>query len=160
MKTPAPIQRAVITAMAFASLTACGGGGSDPNSPEYLAFMERDAVMDELGEALLPLNQMTAEEIPVDEALFLESARSLAASAARVLDGFENQTIVPESRSTPEIWANWDDFVMKAEALQTDANALVAATESGGFAAGRELVRGVRDNCGGCHQPYRGPEPE
>jgi cytochrome c556 len=146
--------------MALAALSACGGGGSDPDSPEYLAFIERDAVMADLRDGLLPLNQMVSEEIPVDEALFLASARSLAANAPRVLDGFDNQTVVPESRSTPEIWANWADFESKGEALQSAANALAAAAESGGFAAGRELVRGVRDTCSGCHTPYRGPEPD
>jgi cytochrome c556 len=151
--------KALLTGFALAALTACGGG-TDPNSPEYQAFMQRDAVMEELGEAILPLNQMSQEEIPVDEQVFLESARTLAARAGDLLDGFDNQTLIPESRVTADIWANWDDFVAKNDAMIEAANALVAAAESGGFAAGRDLVRPLRDSCGNCHRPYRGPEPD
>jgi len=159
MRTSATILKASVAGLLLAALAACGGG-TDPNSPEYQAYMQRDAVMEELGEAILPLNEMSQEEIPVDEDVFLESARSLAASAAGMLDGFENQTTIPESRAKPEIWDNWDDFQAKAAALADAANALVAATESGGFAAGQGLVRPMRDTCGGCHRPYRAPEDE
>jgi cytochrome c556 len=144
---------------ALAVLVACGGG-SDPNTPEYQAYMQREAVMEELGDAILPLNEMSQEERPVDEQVFLQSAQSIVANAAKLLDGFQNQTIVPESRTKPEVFANWDDFVAKSDALIAAADALVEATESGGFAAGRGLVRGVRDTCGGCHRPYRAPEAE
>jgi cytochrome c556 len=145
---------------ALAALSACGGGGSDPNTPEFQAFMQRDATMAELGEAILPLNEMSNEEIPVDEAVFLDSARRIAAAAENARQGFDNETIVPESRAKPEIWANMADFEAKAADLQTAAAALLTAAKSGGFAAGRSLVAGVRDTCGACHRPYRGPEPE
>jgi len=145
-------------AAAFAAVAACGG--VDKDSPEYQAHMQRHETMEALGDAILPLNQMTQEEIPVDDAVFVASARSLADAAANMLDGFDNSTPVADSRAKPEIWDNWDDFVAKAEALQTAATALAAAADSGGFAAGRELVRGVRDTCGGCHRPYRAAEED
>jgi cytochrome c556 len=125
-----------------------------------MAYMERHEAMEELGEAILVLNDMSAEEIPVDEDAFLGAARTIATGAGTLLDHFENQTIVPESRAKPEIWQNWDDFVAKNDALVTASNALVEAASSGGFAAGRSLVAPMRDTCGGCHRPYRGPEKE
>jgi cytochrome c556 len=88
------------------------------------------------------------------------SARTIAEHAPGLLGLFENQTLIAESRSKPEIWSNWDDFVAKSEALTSAASALVEAAESGGFAAGRPLVRGVRESCGGCHRPYRAPDAE
>lgn len=159
MKERSSILKALTAGLVFSGLVACGGG-TDPNSPEYQAYEARHELMESLGDAILPLNQMSNEEIPVDEAVFLQSARDLAASARMVRDTFQEQVLIPESRSTPEIWENWDDFVAKDEALVTAANELVAATEDGGFAAGRGLVRTLRDTCGGCHRPYRAPEPE
>ena len=160
MKQLAGTLATIGSGLAFATLAACGGGGSDPDSPEYQAFMQRDALMGDLGEAILVLNEMSTEEIPVDEAAFLAAARTIADRAPALIDGFENQTIVPESRARPEIFANWDDFTAKNAALVTAANALVEATSSGGFAAGRGIVSQVRDSCGACHRPYRAPEQE
>jgi cytochrome c556 len=160
MNSKAGILAFICMGIACTGLVACGGGGSDPNSPEYQAYMQRQEAMDMLGEAILVLNDMSAEDIPVDEAAFRAAAETIAAGAATLLDEFENQTIVPESRTKPEVFQNWDDFAAKNAALETAANALVAATASGGFAAGRGLVVGVRDSCGGCHRPYRAPEQE
>jgi cytochrome c556 len=162
MNKRAGILASICTGMAGIGLVACGGGGggSDPNSPEYLAYMERDAFMQELGDAILVLNDMASEDIPVDEAAFLAAARTIATRSPAMLDYFENQTLAPESRTKPEVFANWDDFVTKHGALVQAANALAEATASGGFAAGRSLVAPMRDTCGGCHRPYRAPEQE
>jgi len=145
-----------MSGMSFLVLTACGGGGGAEMGSE--SHMQRHETMEALGDAILPLNQMAQGEMPVDEAVFLEQARSLAASSADVFVGFDDQTQDEHSRAKPEIWDNWDDFVAKGEALQTAATALLEAAESGGSAAGIPLVRGVRDTCGGCHRPYRAPE--
>lgn len=164
MKTSARTLASIGTGIACTALVACGGGsdggGSDTSSPAYLAFEERDAFMNELGDAILVLNDMVAEDIPLDEAAFLGAARTIAERSPAMLDFFENQTIVPQSRTKPEVFSNWDDFVMRHTALVQSANALYEATSSGGFAAGRNLVAPMRDTCGGCHRPYRGPEPE
>ena len=88
MKTKTTIMKVLIPGFALAVLTACGGGGTDTDSPEYQAFMQRHSVMEELRDAILPLNQMEREEIPVDEGVFLESARTLAASAQ--IDRYRN----------------------------------------------------------------------
>jgi len=157
--TRATILRTLTTGFALATLAACGGG-SDPNSPEFQAYEQRDAVMHEMGDAILVLNDMSREQIPVDDAAFRTAAQDLSASAARMLDGFQNQTIVPESRTMPEVFQNWDDFVAKTEALQEAASALAAAAASGGFAEGRGLVEGARNSCGSCHRVYRAPEDE
>jgi len=162
MKSPATILRTLVAAALVAALTACGGGSgsTDTNSAEYLAYMERHEAMEALGEAILVLNDMVAEEIPVDEAAFLGAARTIATGAGTLLDHFENQTLVYESRTMPEVWQNWSDFTAKNDALVAASNALVAAASSGGFAAGRNLVAPMRDTCGACHRPYRGPEKE
>jgi cytochrome c556 len=151
--------RALAAAIPFAYLAACGGG-SDPNSPEYKAYEMRHELMEEMGDALLVLNEMSNEERPVDEAEFLAAAQTIVEGTGEVVSTFESQMTVPESRAMPEIWQNWDDFVSHNDTVAEAAEALVMATQSGGFEAGRGLVRGVRDGCGSCHRAYRGPEPD
>ena len=159
MKTSARIPASIGSGIACMALVACGGG-SDPNSPEYQAFVERDALMQDLGEAQELLNDMAAESIPVDEAAFRAAAQTVAQRASGMLGVFENQTIVVESRTKPEVFTNWADFTAKHGALVTAANALNEAASTGGFAAGRSLVAPLRETCGNCHRPYRGPVPE
>ena len=162
MMTSARTLASIGTGIACTALVACGGGGggSDTSSAEFQAFEARDAFMQELGDAILVLNDMVAEDIPVDEAAFLGAARTIAERAPAMLDHFENQTIVADSRTKPEVFANWADFSTKHGALVTAANALVEAASTGGFAAGRGLVAPVRETCGGCHRTYRGPDPD
>ena len=90
----------------------------------------------------------------------MAAAQTIADRAPDMLAMFENQTIVAESRTKPEVFTNWADFTARHGALVTAANALAAAASSGGFAAGRSLVAPLRDTCGGCHRPYRGPDPD
>lgn len=167
MKTSARILASIGTGIACTALVACGGGeggnaggGSGADAAAQQAFEARDAYMHELGDAILVLNEMANEERAADDAAFLAAARTIADRAPSMLDHFENQTIVPASRTKPEIFANWADFTAKHGALVTAANALAGAASTGGFAAGRPLVAPLRDTCGGCHRPYRGPDPD
>lgn len=167
MKTSARILASIGTGIACTALVACGGsedggggGGSGADAAAQQAFEERDAYMHELGDALLVLNEMATEERPADDAAFLAAAQTIARRAPDMLGMFENQTIVAESRTKPEVFANWDDFTAKHGALVTAANALAEAASTGGFAGGRNLVAPLRDTCGGCHRPYRGPDPD
>ena len=168
MKTSARILASIGTGIACTALVACGGGGgggeagggSGSDSAAQQAFEARDAYMHELGDAILVLNEMASEERPADDAAFRAAAATIAQRAPEMLDMFENQTIVAESRTKPEVFTSWDDFTMRHSALVQAANALNAAASSGGFAAGRSLVAPLRDTCGGCHRPYRGPDPD
>jgi cytochrome c556 len=57
----------------------------------------------------------------------------------------------PASAAKPEIWANWDDFLVKATALSDAAGALdVASVETIG--AGMGALGGA---CKDCHTTYR-----
>jgi cytochrome c556 len=164
MKTSARILSSIGYGIACTALVACGGGGSggdsgaDPAAQQ--AFEQRDAFMHELGDAQELLNDMAAGSIPLDEAAFRAAVETVATSAPMLLGHFENRTIIAESRTTQAVFDNWEDFTAKSDALVTAATALSEATASGGFAAGSPLVRQVRETCGGCHRPYRGPDPD
>jgi cytochrome c556 len=158
MKTSSSILTTTMVIAGFAALTACGAGGSDPETPEFEAFKYRDSVMHLLEDKTLIINQMYREQVPLDEEIFVEATQDLAALANMMLDGFENQTLVPESRADPAIWENWDDFEARANNLIEGASALAEAASTGGFAAARGFVEGAVGTCGSCHNRYRADE--
>ncbi len=93
----------------LAALAACGGGGGpsyDPDSPEGSAYIYRHAVMELASAKATILLEMAREERELDEAAFVEAAGDLAALAGMMIDGFENETLVAESRTDPSVWEN------------------------------------------------------
>ncbi|MDX1563343.1 MAG: cytochrome c [Gammaproteobacteria bacterium] len=146
------------------ALTACGGGGGpsvDTDSPEWRAFEMRQGVMHIAEQKVLQIRAMANGEEPMDEAVFAKATADLAAVAGMMLDGFETQVIVAESRAEPAIFDNWADAEAKAAELQAAATQLAEAAATGGFAAAEGLVQGATQNCSkSCHSSYRGPEQE
>ena len=143
----------------FALLTACGGGMGgpqfDPESPGGEAYLYRESIMTLVADKMGLIGGMAREEIPLDEAKFVKATHDLAALSGMLMEGFENDTIVPGSRSMPDIWSNMDDFKAKAMDFETAAKGLAAAADSGGFASAQGLVQGTAGTCGGCHRSYR-----
>ena len=163
MKTRTGILKLFAAGIAAATLSACGGAGGpsyDPESPEGEAQMYRDSVMELARQKAGLLIAMANEEVELDEAVFVQSAADLAALAAMMPAGFQNQTLVAGSRSDPAIWDNWDDFQSKFEALIDATAGLADAAANGGFSAAQGMVRQTTSNCGNCHNPYRLPENE
>jgi cytochrome c556 len=142
--------------LAASLLTACGGGGmAEDDSPEGQAFQFRDAVMHLLAAKMGTIGGMAREEIPLDEAVFDKAVNDLAALSGMVTEGFMPEGIPAGSRSLPDVWTNWSDFQQKAQDLESAADGLAAAVESGGFAAAKGMVQGTAQTCGGCHRSYR-----
>jgi cytochrome c556 len=153
---------ALAAALGFGLLSACGGGGApaDADTPEGQAFQFRQAVMRVAANKLATIGGMADEEIPVDEEVFAKATRDLAAAAGMIVEGFEVEGVPTGSRSLPDVWTNWDDFQQKANDSAQAAEALAAATDDGGFAAGQPLVQAARQACGACHRAYREREAE
>jgi cytochrome c556 len=102
------------------------------------------------------LNDLAEGKIPADAADLAKSARDLAALGAMLPDGFiPNSGSVAGSAAQPAVWENWNDFQMKANDLQTKAQALADAAAANGFDAAKGMVAEVRGTCGACHRPYR-----
>lgn len=146
----------------LAALSACGRAGPpyDPDSPEGKAYVYRHAVMELADAKARLLAGMAREELTLDEPAFVKAAVDLAALSTMMIDGFENRTLVDESRTDPSVWENWDDFRAKLDGLIKASAQLEEAATSQGFAAARELVQPTLQHCGSCHRPYRLPEAE
>lgn len=156
----------LMAAGAVASLVvvaACGGSGGAPeldDSPEAQAFRYRNAVMEIAAYKATRIGGMHREEIPLDEDVFVESTRDLAAVSGMMLEGFMPEGAVGPSRAMPAVWENWDDFEQNAQAFQDAAEMLAATAEQEGFEAARGLVQPMLGTCGDCHRTYRASEEE
>ena len=84
-------------------------------------------------------------------------AEAVQGIATMALNAFPEGTGGEGSRAMDEIWANWDDFLTKAQALKDAADGLAAAASSGDMAAVGEAMSDVGGSCRGCHTDYRAP---
>jgi len=137
---------------------AAAGAAADDESPEFAAMEYRQGLMHVMAFKAEPVRNMADGSIPVDEALFAESAADLAAAAGMITEGFvagSSAEDLPGSSGLPDIWANWDDFMSKAAALENAATEISMLAAQGGFAAAQDAANELGANCGGCHRPYR-----
>ena len=98
------------------------------------------------------LGNMAGGKDPYDAAKAEGAKAALIAASAKIEATFMEQGGAdPATEAKPEIWANWDDFLVKAKALGTAAGAVdVASVESIG--AGMGAIGGT---CKDCHTTYR-----
>lgn len=117
-------------------------------NPDAIA---REELMMLIGKNTKVLGDMAGGKTAFDAAA-AEAARSaLVAAAADIPAKFEGQGSDGGSEARPEIWTNWDDFLIKAKALETAAAGL-DATSLEGVQAGMGTIGGA---CKGCHMSYR-----
>ena len=137
-----------LTALA---VTAALIGGIATTAVANEAMMARETLMKSFGGAAKALGGMAGGEMAYDQAAAEAAKAALVAGAAEIAAKFEAPIDDPESEAKPEIWANWDDYLVKAKALGDAAAALdVASAESIG--AGMGAIGGA---CKDCHTTYR-----
>ena len=88
-----------------------------------------------------------------DAALARSAAAAIAEHAAAAPALFESNETDPKSEARPEIWTNFDDFVLKATELETVANGL--STSINDKSDLRSAMRSLGKTCKACHAIYR-----
>lgn len=103
------------------------------------------------------MGDMIKGDIEFDSVIFAERANDFAALTAIPWVGFSQPGAQPGNNTDalPAIWDNWEDFVERAEQLQTDAKALQTAAAAGEQASIREAFMAAARNCKGCHDQYK-----
>ncbi|MEQ5869719.1 cytochrome c [Sagittula sp. NFXS13] len=135
-----------ITATSFASMTTLAH--SEVANPVVKARM---AAMSDIGASMKTLGKMVKGETDFDAMAAQAAVDTVAARAEAAPELFEPKETDPESEALPAIWDNWDDFVTKAEALQTTAEGItITAAADLGPAMGQ-----LGDACKACHSKYK-----
>jgi cytochrome c556 len=121
----------------------------EPTDPNAIA---REAVMKMIGQNIGILGDMAGGKTAYDAAAAEAAKAAMIEAAGKIEASFMEQGAAdPASAAKPEIWANWDDFLVKATALSDAAGALdVASVETIG--AGMGALGGA---CKDCHTTYR-----
>lgn len=113
----------------------------------------RQELMDTIAMNTGILGKMAGGENPFDAAAAEGAKAAIVAASAEIAAKFEPQASDPKSTSKEDIWANWDDFVKKGEALNAAATAMDTTTLEGVQAG----MGGVGGACKDCHTTYRIP---
>jgi cytochrome c556 len=136
---------AVFTGLTLVAGVAYAGKATEP------AAMARQDLMDTIGKNVKILGEMAGGKAAFDATAAADAKAALAAAAAEIPVKFEPQTTDPESKVKPEIWADWDNFISKANGLGAAATAMDTTTVEG-VQAGMGAIGGA---CKDCHSAYR-----
>lgn len=98
-----------------------------------------------------------------DKATALDKANDLIALAPKIVELFPEGTSATEfpgkTKAKPEIWQEWDKAKLLPGKLRAAEEKLVDVINTGTPQQVGEEIRSVyRNNCNGCHGPYRLPE--
>lgn len=104
-----------------------------------------------IGANVKVLGDMAGGKAPFDAAKAAEAGGMISGTAVQITDLFQPQETDPVTEAKPEIWANWDDFSGKAEAL-FKASLALDTTSLEGVQAG---MAGLGGACKACHSTYR-----
>lgn len=127
---------------------AAFAAGTEATDPDVIA---RKDLMKSVVAATKTLGTMASGEVAHDAAAAEAAKQALVAAAADIEAKFSNNAADPASEAKPEVWTNWDDFLVKAKGLGNAAAAIdVASAESIG--AGMGAIGGT---CKACHSDYR-----
>lgn len=118
---------------------------TDPN------VIERKAQMRVQGGAAKALGDIAKGTVAYDAAAAEAAKAALVEASMQTEAHFKVNATDPASEAKPEIWTNWEDFLVKANALTEAANAIdTSSPETIGASMGA-----VGTACGSCHKAYR-----
>lgn len=142
----------LIKAFAIGAVLAAGAAfaqDAEPTDPNAIA---RSELMKMVGMNTGILGNMASGKEPYDAAKAEGAKAALIEAAGKIEATFMEQGAADAaSEAKPEIWANWDDYLVKAKALGDAAGAVdVASAETIG--AGMGAIGGA---CKDCHTTYR-----
>jgi cytochrome c556 len=139
------VTKFLVVGLMCAAGVAIAGEATDPT------VKARQDLMGTIGMNMKVLGDMAGAKTAYDAAAAEAAKAAIVAAASETAAKFEPQATDPASKSKPEIWTNWDDFVAKDKALIDAASAWdVSSPETIG--AGMGAVGGA---CKDCHMAYR-----
>lgn len=113
----------------------------------------REDAMKAMGKSMKAIKEIIGAGGPAADVA--EPATKIAEIAGKIAELFPEGSDTPDDGAKAEIWQNWDDFQVKAKALQDEANMLVSAAGGGDIATVGAQFDKVGGTCGGCHKAYR-----
>ena len=117
-------------------------------------IVSRQLLMKANGAASKVAFDMVKGKTPFDATAAAAAMKTIAGDLEQFPTLFPVGSDQGDTKASPAIWENMDDFKALAAKLVTDANAAADATANGldAFKAAFDIVGG---DCGACHKKYR-----
>ncbi len=116
---------------------------------------ERQAAMKAVGSQNSIATEMLAGKRPFSEDAARQVFMTFSDSATRMRKLFPPDSKEGNTKALPAIWEKWDDFDARLAKFAEQSKAAAGkVTDLGSF---KSELSAVRQNCGGCHKPYRAP---
>ncbi|MDD5403780.1 MAG: cytochrome c [Sulfuricella sp.] len=142
----------IAIAAAFA-LTACSGTPKDTHPGQPVT--KRKAVFKHMLRALEPMGMVARDRKEYDRQEFLASAQELKHLVTQPWIYFTPDSDYPPTRAKADVWQKPAEFKQAQEKLQTAADQLAKAAESGNLDIIRPAVKEVQKSCKACHDQFR-----
>ena len=113
----------------------------------------RRAAMKEVGGQNRVATELLDGKLAFDLGVAKKALATIAAAVDRAKDAFPANSQSGDTNALPAIWENKADFDAKLAKFAADARAAEKATTD--LASFKQQMGMVRQNCGGCHKPYR-----
>ncbi|MGV8951921.1 MAG: c-type cytochrome [Cypionkella sp.] len=141
-----------LTTKAFAAvfivLASAAYAETEATDPVEIA---REDLMKSFGGAAKTLGGMAGGKVAYDATAAEAAKAALVTGSAEIEAKFKVETTDPASKSSPDIWKNWDAFLIKAKGLSDASMALdVSSAETIGAGMGA-----IGEACKDCHTTYR-----
>ena len=115
----------------------------------------RKGLMKEIAGANRTGTEMLDGKQPFDAAKAKAALTTISQNAGKMSALFPDNSKSGDTAALPAIWDNKADFNAKLTKFSNDAKA--AADKTTDLASFKAAIGEVRQNCGGCHKPYRKP---
>ena len=117
-------------------------------------ILARQLLMKANGAASKVAFDMIKGTTPFDAAKAVEAMKTIASDMETFPTLFPDGSDQGDTKASPAIWENMEDFKALAAKLATDANAAADAAANG-LDAFKIAFDAVGGNCGACHKKYR-----
>jgi cytochrome c556 len=114
----------------------------------------RQKLMKANGAAAKTALDMVQGKVPFDAAKAAQAMNTIVSDMETFPTLFPEGSDKGDTKASPDIWANMDDFKMHAAQLGTDAKAAADAAAQGEDAF-KAAFGAVGGDCGACHKKYR-----
>lgn len=118
----------------------------------------RRALMKANGDGAKVIGAMLEGKTPFDAKAATDALTNMVAAGhgygADFYKNFTDGSKTGDTKASPDIWTNKDDFVTKAKVFEADASAALASVATGGDAF-KAAAGKMFHNCKGCHEKYK-----
>lgn len=140
--------------IALGSLAVVAAAEDDPDA----IIKYRQGVMKAQGGLMTAMSQVVRGKVKNRDDDFKAFAQALTATTSDIPSMFPEGSDFGETDALEKIWEDWDAFEKAANKADTEAAALLKASESGDDKAIQKAFKDMSEACKGCHKEFRAEE--